>query len=465
MNLTRIAAFASVQDTRITLLRQARTRPLHQYQQQTRNLFNNSWQRVSFPASRDHTKLLSKASHASAFRHGGLQVRYMSATVTHATALVYSAYGRPAEVLKVLEHTLEPPADDSVQVQFLASPINPADINQVEGVYPLKPPMTTRLYSNSTSSSLSEQPPVAVGGNEGVARVTKVGSKVSADQLKVGDWVVMGSAALGTWRTHANFKAKELTRITAKANNGTQTDGAPRLDLLQLATLTVNPCTAYRMLRDFKTLSPGDYIIQNGANSGVGEAVIQMAKPLGVKTINIIRNRPGHEQVAERLRALGATHILTDDQLGKIETKELVKSWLAAEGSQKREIKLGFNCVGGKPATEMARMLSKNGHLVTYGAMSRQPLILPASLQIFKNVHASGFWLSAWNDEHSVQERQDMIDSVLDTMDHPDYKFANINCTSNKWSLKASPGLQEELLQVVQTATSTGHGKQVFVME
>lgn len=87
----------------------------------------------------------------------------------------------------------------------------------------------------------------------------------------------------------------------------------------------------------------------------MGEAVIQMARPLGVKTINIIRNRPGHEQVAERLRALGATHILTDDQLGKIETKELVKSWLAQAG--KKEVKLGLNCVGGKPTTEMARML------------------------------------------------------------------------------------------------------------
>ncbi|KAF9378409.1 mitochondrial 2-enoyl thioester reductase, partial [Podila verticillata] len=352
---------------------------------------------------------------------------------------------------------------DAVQVQFLASPINPADINQVEGVYPLKPAMTTQLYSpSSSSSSSSHLPPVAVGGNEGVARVIRVGANIPQEQLKVGDWVVMGSAGLGTWRTHGNFKATDLTRITERAGR-TGKDGAPRLDRLQLATLTVNPCTAYRMLRDFKTLSAGDYIIQNGANSGVGEAVIQMARPLGVKTINIIRNRPGHEQVAERLRTLGATHILTDDQLGKIETKELVKSWLAQAG--KKEVKLGLNCVGGKPTTEMARMLSKNGHLVTYGAMSRQPLMLPASLQIFKNVHASGFWLTAWNDEHSTQERQAMIDSVLDFMDDPSHKFAEVNCTTNTWSLKSSEDLQGRLLEVVQKATTAGNGKQVFVME
>lgn len=150
-----------------------------------------------------------------------------------------------------MEHTVPPPADNSVQVQFLASPINPADINQVEGVYPLKPAMTTQLYSPSSSDNL----PVAVGGNEGVARIIQVGTKVQ--DLKVGDWVVMGSAGLGTWRSHGNFKATDLTRITEKAGRGGK-DGAPRLDRLQLATLTVNPCTAYRMLRDFKTLSAGN---------------------------------------------------------------------------------------------------------------------------------------------------------------------------------------------------------------
>lgn len=36
------------------------------------------------------------------------------------------------------------------------------------------------------------------------------------------------------------------------------------------ATIGVNPCTAYRLLRDFETLREGDTVIQNGANSQVG---------------------------------------------------------------------------------------------------------------------------------------------------------------------------------------------------
>jgi trans-2-enoyl-CoA reductase len=42
------------------------------------------------------------------------------------------------------------------------------------------------------------------------------------------------------------------------------------------ATLQVNPSTAYRMLNDFVKLSPGDLVVQNGANSAVGQFVIQV---------------------------------------------------------------------------------------------------------------------------------------------------------------------------------------------
>lgn len=35
----------------------------------------------------------------------------------------------------------------------------------------------------------------------------------------------------------------------------------------------------------------GDTVIQNGANSGVGQAVIQLAASRNINTINIIRSR------------------------------------------------------------------------------------------------------------------------------------------------------------------------------
>lgn len=87
------------------------------------------------------------------------------------------------------------------------------------------------------------------------------------------------------------------------------------IPVLSAATLGVNPCTAYRMLTDFEELKAGSFIfisldcipaarhapksnsvsgdsvIQNAANSAVGQAVIQIAAAKGIQTINVIRDR------------------------------------------------------------------------------------------------------------------------------------------------------------------------------
>lgn len=142
-------------------------------------------------------------------------------------------------------HSYKLPAltSDTVHVRFLASPINPADINQVQGVYPLKPPF----------EQLGEGEKVAVGGNEGVAEVIAVGDNVK--NLKVGDQVVMARSGYGTWRTHAAGPEADFQPLPASTNTS----------LIQKATITVNPCTAYRMLKDFVQLKPGKSAAYDGS--------------------------------------------------------------------------------------------------------------------------------------------------------------------------------------------------------
>lgn len=60
--------------------------------------------------------------------------------------------------------------------------------------------------------------------------------------------------------------------------------------------------------------------------------------------------RPNIDELRDELEKLGATHVITDDTLGSHEMKTKIKN----EWGQP---KLGFNCVGGKSATEMARHL------------------------------------------------------------------------------------------------------------
>uniref|UniRef100_A0A8C6ZJ98 Enoyl-[acyl-carrier-protein] reductase, mitochondrial n=1 Tax=Nothoprocta perdicaria TaxID=30464 RepID=A0A8C6ZJ98_NOTPE len=250
---------------------------------------------------------------------------------------------------------LAPLGDSDVHVKMLAAPINPADINMIQGTYALLPELP------------------AVGGNEGVGRVLGVGRRVTS--VTPGDWVLPADAGLGTWRTEAVFPEETLLRV-------------PRdVPVLCAATLGVNPCTAYRMLADFESLRPGDSVIQNAANSGVGQAVIQIARAAGIRTINVVRDRPDLPKLVERLVSLGADHVITEEMLRKPDMKDIFKSI--------PKPRLALNCVGGKSATEMLRHLPR-GTMVTYGGMAKQPVTVPVSAFIFKDVKLRGFWMTQW---------------------------------------------------------------------
>jgi trans-2-enoyl-CoA reductase len=259
--------------------------------------------------------------------------------------------------------------DSQVLIRMLAAPINPADLNMVQGTYGVKP---------------SNFPVIA--GNEGVAVVEKVGAKVSG--LAVGDWVVAAKPAMGTWT--------ERNLVSADALDPVSKD----IPVEYAATLAVNPATAYRLLADFAQLKKGDVIIQNAANSTVGLAVVQLAKARGISTINIVRNRPDYEAVSAALKGLGADVVVHEDLVKAKGLRDLVSDVAAP--------KLALNATGGETVTEMARVLADGGQLVTYGGMSRKPVTLPTSALIFRDVQLRGFWLTKWVQTHSAQERRAM---------------------------------------------------------
>jgi len=140
-------------------------------------------------------------------------------------AVVYSENGHPSKVLSVLTYpNIPPPPPNSVNIRFLLSQINPADINVIEGVYPNRPTKTDVLAPLGKGS---EEDPVFVAGNEGLAQVTAVGESVSS--LKKGDWVVMIKPQLGTWTTGRNIAVVDIAKVP----------DAESLTEAQAATLTV----------------------------------------------------------------------------------------------------------------------------------------------------------------------------------------------------------------------------------
>jgi len=65
----------------------------------------------------------------------------------------------------------------------------------------------------------------------------------------------------------------------------------------------------------------------------------------------------------------------------------------------------------------MAGLLGQDAHLVSYGAMSKQPLSLPTSLHIFKNLTSHGYWQTRWYATHSCEERAEMIRVLVELME------------------------------------------------
>ncbi|KAI0715981.1 NAD(P)-binding protein [Cerioporus squamosus] len=351
-----------------------------------------------------------------------------SARLAH-RAVVYTETGNPADVLRIQSYDpLPPPPSDAVTIRFHLSPINPSDINLVQGVYPAKP----------AQLEFSGQQ-VFVGGNEGVAEIVDVGSAVQG--LQKGDRVVVGKPQFGTWSSHRVLRAQDVIRLPASG-----------LSDVSAATIIVNPPTAYNMLHNFVELKEGDWVLQNGANSAVGQAVIQIAARKGVKTINFVRKRPDLDNLIASLTELGATHVFTYDALGDKSLAKHVKQW-----TSDRPIRLMLNCVSGKDTTAMTRLLGDNAHLVSYGAMSKQPLSLPTSAFIFKNLTAHGYWQNRWYNEHTRQEREELMRTITDLkLKEPAHEILDLSSETSDEA--ATQRLRETLVKMEQ-----GFGKKVLL--
>lgn len=267
-----------------------------------------------------------------------------------AKEVFFEQTGKPEEVLGVrtVEEPVPGPGELVVRMRF--APINPADINFIEGNY----------------GKMPELP--CVPGSEGVGSVQSLGGGVEG--VSEGDLVIVPAGA-GAWRTHLRLSASDVVRLPGD------------IDPRQAAMLRVNPPTAYRMLRDFVHLEPGDWVIQNAANSGVGMSVVAIARRMGLRTVNVVRR----EELFEPLREAGADVVITD-------SRDDFKS--VAERTGGAKIRLGLNAVGGDNALGVAGCLAHGGVHVTYGAMSKQALKVPNSFLIFKDIAFRGFWVTRW---------------------------------------------------------------------
>ena len=321
-------------------------------------------------------------------------------------SIVYEEHGNPSEVLRLEQSEIPAPAADEAVVALKAAPINPADLNAIEGKYPIRPPLP------------------ATPGFEGAGIVIEVGAAVK--NVSLGAMVILPHD-VGTWREACIVRAEHLIVVPQG------------IDPVQAAMLKINPMTAWRMLHDFVQLRPRDWLIQNAANSAAGRAVIQISRELGYRTVNIVR-RP---ELIEELKEEGGDVVLCDG--------EKLREEVAAQ-TERAPIRLALNAVGGESALRIANTLAPDGTIVTYGAMSLQPLRIPNGLLIFKNLTWRGIWINKWYDNAATEQRMDAF--------RPLFEMAKRGLLRTKVE-KAYP-LKDFAAAVARAAQGKRDGKVIF---
>ena len=267
-------------------------------------------------------------------------------------------YGTPWDVARCADvPDVGEPAADEVVFDVLAFPINPADMWFCRGSYRLKPPLP------------------ATPGAECVGRVTAAGSAVK--HVKKGDLVI--NLQRENWAQRRKVKGDDAIPLPAG------------IDLRQAAMVRINPPTAQLMLSDFVDLKPGDWVIQNVANSAVGRLLIVLAKQRGLRTVNVVRRA----DLSGELEALGADSVVVD-------SSALARHVGEVTGDAK--IMLGVEAIGGAATGRLADCIATDGTLVHYGSMSGEDPKVTRNNFIYRGVRLTGFMLGRFLAKRSAAE-------------------------------------------------------------
>jgi len=264
---------------------------------------------------------------------------------------VFHRHGPPQDVLEIVEEDDPLPGPGQVRVRNHVMTINPADLLSIEGRYGTEP------------ISLPATPGVGACG-----LVDAVGEDVK--RLKPGDMVLPVGG--GLWADTVIVPERMAPPAPAGA------------DPEQAAMMRANPGTAYLLLTGMADLAPGDWVVQNAANSNVGRMVIRFAREMGFHTVNIVRR---HE-VAAVLRGDGADAVIVDDGNTDV-TAAVTQAAGAAPG-------IAFDAVGGKATAALSGAVAPHGTVVVYGLLSGQDSVVGARDLVFRDVSVRGFWLADW---------------------------------------------------------------------
>jgi NADPH2:quinone reductase len=287
-------------------------------------------------------------------------------------SIIHHSFGDPADVLKPAQSPRPEPAAGEVRIKTILSPIHNHDIWTVRGNYGYKPALP------------------AIGGSEGVGVIDALGAELGSGAttgLRIGQRVAVASVR-GSWAEYFLAPANGVVPLP---------DSIPDEAAAQLIAMPFSAMT----LLDFLDVSKGDWIIQNTANGTVGKVVAMLARSRGIHVINLVRRDEGLQE----LSALGIENAIST---AAPDWKDQLRALLGTAS-----LRAAVDSIGGAASADLLEVLGEDGLLVSFGAMSGQPMQIPSGGVIFKQATIRGFWGAKVSAAMPAQKRVSLIGELL----------------------------------------------------
>ena len=265
-------------------------------------------------------------------------------------AIQYSEYGNPPDVAELVDLETGAAGPDEVVVEMEAVAISLGNLYDIMG-----------------RAGFQRSLP-AVAGNKCVGRILEIGSAVSG--FEIGERVYVTLYSAGTWR--------EQVRVPANVVYPAPDTGDPG----ELSLVSGGVLTPYFALTDLVKLEPGDWVIQNSANSNCGRNLIKLARMWGYKTANVVRR----EAAFDGLEALGADALIIDgpDLAARV-----------AEATGGADIKLGIDGIAGEATERLADCLGEGASIACYGLASQTDHCkISVNALLFKDIRLVGHYIA-----------------------------------------------------------------------
>lgn len=258
--------------------------------------------------------------------------------------------------LKMVETETPKPRTGEVLVELHAASVNPSDIAFIQGGYNIVKtlPATPGFEGSGTV--------VDAAGN----LKNLIGRKISC---------FVQNDEGGTWSEYFTVHKNDLILLDDK------------MDMDQAACLTVNPFTAYGLIK-IALARQSKALVQNAGGGQVSAFIRMLAKENRVEVINIVRKR----ETAGKLMAEGNRYVLVEqDEKFEEKLKALARNLNATTA---------FDAVGGPVSGVVFNALPADSQLVVYGGLSGKPMSGMDTMDvIFNDKIISGFNLMEWKDE------------------------------------------------------------------